>query len=716
MANDQGVDYSQDMAAREGTEVAPGVNVPPGLTSPGIVQAPDQGAGTGLPGVPGAGIDLLSAQFLKHWLERTPAPGPSAPGSFGDKLRSAVNQVGAGLGDAASATENLAPGEGALGGVTRTLAARTKRLAGERSEAMKAAEFRQRSAMNNIEMATHIAQLQKENVQMQNTVFDSNKTAVKAREDAGWDVEHGVSELEARKRISNYKDDQGRHYTDLYEFIPTGYTEVNGKKIPQYDVVSKQERMVKPTEDEIKFIKQNGGPNLSPGMEVANTSLTSMRLAAQRTATARQGIEDSLGRKLSSDQMNAVKEALATKEVHDALAIDPADKVSGLQKASKMLDDGIKQHQILLDQAQKTGNQEAIQEAQMWLDEHKRVQGNIQTVLSYGITKDEQTEHEKLAQEREKQRHDEEMERLKSRQLDIQDKKAKGDQGEELDPEAEGLMGEDYLSFLQKKHPDMAGTVKQIGEGRAQMPSRLSKEGLKLRNMVNRVYGDWDESLGKEWPNVRKEYMVSGKSAAQATSYNALFRHMAELYDHTTAAGMVPFSDAYNQRQTDIAHVKEELAKSVSAGVMTEKDKDEFESKLLGTFISPEMKRIRIREAAQLAHDRMQEMQTKFESNKPSPEVKVPSLISEKGRQGLDYVVSGGKTLKPAPYTAGSGEDSPGQTPSAAGTPSPRSQQPAQQVQTPAGNKIAFKAPDNKTYYFDNQQQLDNFKKLAKIQ
>ncbi len=710
MANEQGTD--QNPVAGGEAEIAPGLSVPSGLTSGGIVQPPQDTGGTGtpgLPGMPGAGIDLLSAQFLKHWLERTPQPGPSAPGSFGDKLRSAVGQIGAGLGDAAGAAQNLEPGEGPIGGVTRTLAARTKRMAGEREEAMKAAEFRQRSAMNNIQMAVHVTQLQKENALMQNTVFDSNKAASKAREDSGWDVEHGVSEQEARKRISTYKDDQGRHYTDLYEFIPVGYTEINGKKIPQYDVVSKQERTVKPTDDEIKFITANGGPKLTAGTEVPNTSLTAMRLAAQRTATARQGIEDSLNRKLSSDQMNAVKEALATKEIHDAMASDPADKINGLIQSSKMLDEGIKQHQTLLANAQKTGDQQAIQEAQMWLDEHKRVRDNLQTVLSYGISKDEYTAHEKQAQEREKERHDERIEELKERQLDISEKKSTQITGQESDPEAEGLARDYYLQFLKKKRPDDYYTVNNILQGKGTLPTRFSKDGLRVINMVNRSSGtDWDPALGKEWPKARNEYFGSGQSAKNVISYNTVLRHLAAYYNRTQGAeAFVPLTQAYNDRQAEQAFIKEELAKAVSAGVMTEHDKDEFETKLFPTYQTPAMKRERVKEGVRDLGARIESMERALDKAKPSKTIKTSPLMDDVSQRAADYVLTDGKSGYPKEVEA-----------SPRGQAEAGGQQPAQgaPVQTPAGQKVSFKAPDGQTYYFDTQAQLDNFKKLAKIQ
>lgn len=697
MANGQGVDYSQDMAAREGEEPTGTPGGLPGLA--GIVQQPGSDSGPanlpGLPTAPGMNVDVVSAQFLKHWLDRTPQPGAPAPGSFGDKLRSAVGQFSAGLGDAAAATEQMPEGVGGIGGITRTLAARTKRLEGERKEAREAAEFRQRSAMNNLQMASHVSSIQKQSQEIQDSLLKSNKDAVKAREDAGWHVEHGVSEMEARKRINDYKDEYGRHYTDVYEFVPTGFETINGQKVPQYDVVEKTARMVKPSKEEAQFIKDNGGPDLVTKdkqgndvvSEVSNVSLTSMRLAAQRRMDARTQIEDSLNRKMTADQLKATKEAMETKAVNDALGLDPADKVSALTKASKMYDDAIKAHTTLLQAAQKTGNQEAIQEAQHWLDEHKKEQDSIQTVLKYGITPDERKASQEMAREREKEQHDVEMEKIgqkraeaEMKRAELQSNKNQQEMAAETDPEAEGLEGQDYLDFLKKKRPDDYNTVRQIGEGRAVMPARLSKDGRKIWNMTNRAYPDWNQTLGKEWPSTWQEYMGKGKTAQQVTSYNALFRHMAALYENTTGAAMIYGTDAYNKRQEIIGHVKEELGRSMSAGVMAESDKKELENRLLGGFLSPEMKRTRIQQAAQLVHDRMEEMQTKFDKAKPSAAIEIPALISDNGRTALDYVVSGGKTTKPEPYAPGQKETG---------------ISPAQKTATPAGAPPKPQAPDN---------------------
>jgi hypothetical protein len=619
--------------------------LPAGLTQGATIAPPAPAPAPASPAAPPSAVDAIATMYFKHLLDRQPPPTPPAPGGFADKLRGALSGFQSSLGDAAAATTALPSGVGGLGGVERTLAARTNRLSEEKQRATENAraadEARQKSAMNAIQMSVHQVQLSKLDKELQDDTFNSNKVASKAREESGLTVNHGITEEQIKNKMANFKDPNGvnRHYTDAYDLLPVGRTDINGRSQVLYDEIQKTPDMVKPTEDERNYIAKNGGPTLSEDQLIRNDDLTSLRLQAQRTSFARQAIEDATGKELDAKKAQQLNADLHTPIVQSALSSDPEDKITGLMTAKQSADAHVQQFSQLLQEAQQHGDPAAIKEAQQHLAQAQQEKQSLDNVFTFGLSKEDLENHRKYKEDLEKHRHNIEEEKTAA-------KKAAGT--EEVEPWAEGLTGGDYLEALQQNRPGDAGTVKAIGEGRQSMPPRLSKDGLRLSNMVNRAYPDWDSTLGKTWASTRNEYMGSGKIATFAVpSYNAALRHMGGLLENTTLSGVLdPTSQQYQRRQAEIGFVREELGKAVAAGVMAESDKKDFEDKLTGG-LTPGLKRERIEEAARLLHDKLEEYQTKFEAAKPSAHINVPKLISPEAAKAFDYVLSGGKTAKP---------------------------------------------------------------------
>lgn len=206
---------------------------------------------------------------------------------------------------------------------------------------------------------------------------------------------------------------------------------------------------------------------------------------------------------------------------------------------------------------------------------------------------------------------------------------------------ANGVSGEDYLKTLPATD---ASSVRAIGEGRAVMPTRATKEGVRLMGLVTTAYPDWDQSKGTTWAKTRNEYMGSGATAKAVTAANTALEHMQRMFDHTTASGVYnPVSSDHQRLQTDITFVTGELGKAVKGGVIAQGEAEKIEKSISGG-LTPGLRRDRIKEATQILHDRIDQTQQKFNDAAPSAAVKVPVLMGAKAGRAYDYINSDGKT------------------------------------------------------------------------
>lgn len=334
-------------------------------------------------------------------------------GSFGQKLIGALDHVGAGLGDASAATENLPQGVGAVGGVTRTLAARSKRLNDQHQQEFQDNILSQREqreqesarsniALNNVAMAVHQQQLQNGSEEAQNRVFTSNQNAVKSREEAGYTVEHGVTESDLTSRMNNFKGENGEHFSDEFDAIPVGAMTVNGQKVQTFDIVKRQPGLVTPAADERAFIKQYGGPELAEGTQVSNVDLTSMRLRAQRVAAAQHQIEETTQRAMSDDQKKILSKDLQSTAVQHALALHPEDRIAGITEGLQQANEHVKHAEQLVAAAQQHGDPQAIQEATKYQQQAQQELKSLQNVGTFAFTKEDFENHRKAVEDRQR--------------------------------------------------------------------------------------------------------------------------------------------------------------------------------------------------------------------------------------------------------------------------------------------------------------------------
>jgi len=123
-------------------------------------------------------VDRLADAFLSHLIARDRASMPQPPrpaGSFADKLAGAIRGVGADLGDAAHATDNLRPGEGWLSGIENTMAAKNARIATQNQQANENARADARLKMEQQRTAAEISQAQVNEIHLRRMIRNEDQ-------------------------------------------------------------------------------------------------------------------------------------------------------------------------------------------------------------------------------------------------------------------------------------------------------------------------------------------------------------------------------------------------------------------------------------------------------------------------------------------------------------------------------------------------------------
>jgi hypothetical protein len=601
MAIDIPQQIQDSMAPRDASlgPVMPGTGMPvPPLQEQPAPEAPDLGAGTSAlappPGSFSSKIMQAAGQLgIPKKTDGTPEVGGWARSLVGG-AQSALAGVKAGLGgfnasagDTANASSNLSPGQGAGTGVARTLEARQQRLDQQKKEQTAEARAQRNEAMltakNNLEMTAQQARLDKDNQEMQNSIFASNNVAVKASEDRGLKVTRDVPENEIIKQMNDYKNSDGSHWGDHFEAIPTGNTEINGKKVKMYSVVALTGEPVKVTDKEADFIKSHGGPDLT-GTTISNPQLVSARNAAQRWQESKQKIEDAIDHEITTEQHIALGSDLQSHAVVYALSSNPQDRIQGVTDGLKMANDHVAHAAQLLAAATKQGDPGAIQEAQQYQKQAQADQKSLQNVASFGFTKEDYAEHNAMLRDAETARHnkaDEQIKRLA----------ALNPSGGALGniPQSEGMIKQ--IADLTAANPSGAAVLKSIkdpnlqsalmsvafGDGSVDLdrafPNRITKgaPGITMQQaipIIKQINPNFSEQQYRATASAYKD-ATTGKTKDAVQQYNNFIQHSAEAVDVLTALkdgrGVNAWNTALNKAETagwgtDANRIKSALA------------------------------------------------------------------------------------------------------------------------------------------------------------
>lgn len=192
--------------------------------------------------------------------------------------------------------------------------------------------------------------------------------------------------------------------------------------------------------------------------------------------------------------------------------------------------------------------------------------------------------------------------------------------------------------FLAKLPPQQANLVRSIGEGRVELNSRLmaSKDGKMLMQQLTTAYPGFDQSKAQSYFKTRQDF-TSGKTAVGINSYNTAIAHLGTMYDHVSGTNSFqlnnPASDVSRQLEVDKQLVSTELAKAVSNGQLTEKEKSDILGSISGYTVGSY--KTRIQEATTLLNGKLEAYQQQWNNGRPPGAVSAVRILSPQSEQTL---------------------------------------------------------------------------------
>jgi len=345
-------------------------------------------------------VDMISAQFLKHWLDNAKKDEAEdqepAPGSFAAKLKAAQTGLGGVAEDIqAGANAPLKEGQsGALAGALGTLAAHKERMTKEKQDALNQREQRQRSALNNIAMLRQVQEVNKQSMEIQDKNDARGTAYAKYREDNGFEVRHGVSEDAVKKEMSTYTDDQGRHFGDVYDIVPSGHMTVNGKSVQTYDLIARTGATLKISADDAQKFEALGIKNIPKDTALPYETYKMYHNMAAQIQTSNDLFEKAYGEGFATKRNNLALQASLNKYVVKGFYDNPESPLDGLN-VEKQFVDQLLTHQDMLEnyvREQKRAKGEPFdgtasqQELAKYKDELTEAKTAIGNFLAYGVT------------------------------------------------------------------------------------------------------------------------------------------------------------------------------------------------------------------------------------------------------------------------------------------------------------------------------------------
>lgn len=523
--------------------------------------------------------ERLSAQNSPHLKKFTDAikgaiqSNPSAvskPGVLSKILvGGAIEALGAGLGDAAAASEPAPGGGGALTGIARTLQARGQRVAQqkeavskEKSADLLRAETTQRIAMNT-------RNIYRQDQQDRTAAYDLNGKFIDTMRKTH-DVQDNVTQDQLndmfKKDPDFWKTHTGRAVGEEPVFDGGQPKIVDGKPImsPLYSIAKTQARDgsdgSRPvTEAESKFYEL-GGNHVPVGTVLTGAQHDSANSSSMGVHQSRMAIDKANGEEMSSDRSKQLDAILQDPHIQSYIGSNPAlGALGGLNQAQK----NTQAHIASLDQkiaaVQKTvpqGQQSPVLQ-QLQQERQRQIEGGqkIEKAISVGFDQKAHEDYEKRLDEQAKEA---EIERHNKEDEKIQAAKVKAEKGGFTgNPDARSPQ-----EFLQSLDPEARSIVQQIGEGRAPLnnPGYLLARKPEILEAVAKAYPDFDSSKIKGYQDTYKNF-TSGKTSVELKSGGTALGHLLELRNLNTAASHIPHTPAWTKYQNKVDTLATELSK-----------------------------------------------------------------------------------------------------------------------------------------------------------
>lgn len=361
----------------------------------------------------GSQSDLVNSMADKANAAAKVNPNPNAPGAWAKNLLAGV--MGS-LGDAAAAGENVKSGSGWLGGVEKTMAARTDRLAKQKQQQfdndLKMSKEQREAKNDEATRALTAAQTihaQKSAGLVESQTKHSDAETADLAQKVSTDhintgkstvdlfrknhtVQDGIDESTLKQMMDAYQksptpgpDGRPQGFQDKYSVFQTGSQDVSQPdgsthSQPIYSLVTKSANPVKVDAATADFIKKNGGANVQVDTDMPGDLLDSQVTQAMQVAQSRQLMEGFQQKEL--DLANDKNLTQAMQNTSSLMAQNVSDPFAGLAQGLKNAKAHEAQLNVLLNNAKKQGDAEGVQKYQGQLQQIKKEESDINTVVN----------------------------------------------------------------------------------------------------------------------------------------------------------------------------------------------------------------------------------------------------------------------------------------------------------------------------------------------
>jgi hypothetical protein len=630
----------------------------PRLPYNGIVAPPGQQAAPTAPDVqqnaPGIGA-LLTAQ-------QPARPASPAPGSFGAKIaaamfntpglswsqklvagavhgiagnapniQNAVNNVSASIGDAAHATDNLKPGQGALSGVANVLAARNARQGAAKQQDF---ENNEKKRMNDALLAESHARLiqtnigiQRQSEELRKASLGDSQTYVNAFKDAGYHVDDKISQAELNKRVAAdpqfWETHTGGKTTEVPLLGSDGQPQKdpNGNIVytPMYSVVDLKTKPVDGgniivTPEMSKYYKTNIGTDLPVGTQLTPEQFANQNAKAHQVADGFRTIEKDNGDTMDASLRDQLRTDLAVPSVTAGLNKYPGKPQKGIAEFRANADQHVAQIQQQLAALQQANpNDPQIAPLQQQLKQVQDDDRALNNVQQHGFTDEAK---QQFAKDEETERHNRADEQIKRQQVLNPNGGALGNI-----PQSDGMIKQ--IADLRAANPSGARVLDKFdnltqaalmsvafGDGSVDFdkafPVRLTKgaPGITAQNAIavlKQINPNFSEQQYRATQTAYKD-ATTGKNAQAIQQYNNFIQHSSEAVDvltETNRKGPKVWNNALNKAQnagwgteairiqSALAPVRGEISLLLSGGYKPGEDEQKVYHTILSDSATP---------------------------------------------------------------------------------------------------------------------------------
>ena len=421
--------------------------------------------------------------FLTDTLSKEAGPSRPQPGSFASKLAGAASALGSGLGDMRTGGDP-AQGHGWLGAVGATLNARNERMDREKQQDFDKQERLKADQINlaraNMDAVTHARMLQNLDKPIRDAAATSLSSFYGILASHGYKVEDHLTKAELDDKMKDPKF-ASTHTGGITGYEPQldskGDVQKDAKgrpiEVPMYSIADiapgDASKKLKVDASLSKKWADAGVDVIPAGTLIPASLAVKFNETAQRFGTTLGMLNLAKVEPLPDDVKEQMVDALKSPEVATAMSHAPGNPLAGLYNAQDIVDQHIQAAQKQLAAAQQSGNQQAVQAAQSYLDHAQTTQQHLATTINQGFTDGERSAYLKDKQAQEKE--------------DEKEKKDDLDRAERA--EHDRAMESIARANKPNASPEEVSHAGQLLADSMEDPSQLSKRGKSYQTTIN---------------------------------------------------------------------------------------------------------------------------------------------------------------------------------------------------------------------------------------